>query len=433
MVGGRTGDGVVVDLRTEISKLGNGVRVVTCEMPQTESVTYGVWAGVGGRHEPKRLAGISHFIEHMLFKGTVRRTARQIGQEIESVGGYLNATTTHDHTVYYGAAPANYFRRLSSVLCDMVLSPRFAELDIKRERGVIGEEILMYEDEPAEVAQEGLWEDLWPGHALGRPLTGTMKSIAGYGRTEFLDYRAKHYRGGNVVVSAAGKVTHDVVVARTAALLGELAGGRPSRITRAPSLPSVKRVRVIPRETQQTHVAFAVPGCDLRDPDRHALHLLNVILGGNMSSRLFQELREKRGLCYTVSSSVSLYEDTGVINFYVGLDGKNLQRTMGLVGRAFQKLRDDLVPAGELRRAKEFAIGADRMSLERTSAQNSRIGYSALFYGEVPAPEAVHERLRAVTSEDVRRVARRCLDSQRSTITGVGQGFTDEMLAIPVG
>ncbi len=204
-------------------------------MPQTESVTYGVWAGVGGRHEPKRLAGISHFIEHMLFKGTVRRTARRIGQEIESVGGYLNATTTHDHTVYYGAAPANYFRRLSSVLCDMVLSPRFAEMDIKRERGVIGEEILMYEDEPAEVAQEGLWEDLWPGHALGRPLTGTLKSIASYGREEFLDYRAKHYRGGNVVVSAAGKVTHGEVVARTEALLGELPGGRRSRAGRARS------------------------------------------------------------------------------------------------------------------------------------------------------------------------------------------------------
>jgi predicted Zn-dependent peptidase len=358
----------------------------------------------------------------MLFKGTARRTARQIGQEIESVGGYLNATTTHDHTVYYGAAPANYFGRLSGVLGDMVLSARFSELDIRRERGVIGEEILMYEDEPAEVAQEGLWEDLWPGHALGRPLTGTLKSIAGYGRAEMLEYRAKHYHGGNVVVSAAGKVTHAEVVTRTEALLGELAGGRRSRAGLAPELPSERRTRVIQRETQQTHVAFATPACDLRDPDRHAIHLLNVILGGNMSSRLFQELREKRGLCYTVSSSVSLYEDTGVINFYVGLDAKNLDRTLGLVGRAFARLRDDLVPTGELRRAKEFAIGSDRMSLERTSAQNSRIGYSALFYGDVLEPEVAHERLRAVTSEDVRRVARQCLDARRVTMTVVGDG-----------
>ncbi len=179
---------------------------------------------------------------------------------------------------------------------------------------------------------------------------------------------------------------------------------------------------MIERETQQTHVAFATPGCDLRDPDRHAIHLLNVILGGNMSSRLFQELREKRGLCYTVSSSVSLYEDTGVINFYVGLDAKNLGRTLGLVGKSFARLRDEVVPAGELRRAKEFAIGADRMSLERTSAQNSRIGYSALFYGEVQPPEVAHERLRAVTSEDLRRVARRCLDERRVTMTVVGDG-----------
>ncbi len=419
-------------MKTQQSRLDNGVQVITCEMPQTESVTYGIWAAVGGRHEPKRLAGISHFIEHMLFKGTVRRTARQIGQEIESVGGYLNATTTHDHTVYYGAAPANYFRRLSSVLCDMVLSPRFAELDIKRERGVIGEEILMYEDEPSEIAQEGLWEDLWPGHALGRPLTGTLKSIASYGRAEFLDYRKKHYHGGNLVVSAAGKVTHEEVVARTKALLGELPAGRRSRVGRAPTFPDEPRLRVIRRDTQQTHVAFAVPACDLNDPDRHAIGLLNTLVAGNMSSRLFQDLREKRGLCYTVSSSLSLYEDTGVINFYVGLDRKNLEKTMGLIGRALTRLRNEAVPTAELRRAKDFVIGSNRMSLERTSAQNSRIGYSALFYGDAAPPEVVHDKLREVTSEDLQRVARRCLDPRRVTTTIVGpvDGLTPEDVAI---
>ncbi|MGC1479469.1 MAG: pitrilysin family protein [Chthoniobacterales bacterium] len=418
-------------MKTDQTILDNGLRVITCEMPHTESVTYGVWAAVGGRHEPKRLAGISHFIEHMLFKGTVRRTARQIGQEIESVGGYLNATTTQDHTLYYGAAPANYFRRLSGVLGDMVLSPRFAELDIKRERSVIGEEILMYEDEPSEMVQEGLWEDLWPGHALGRPLTGTLKSIASYGRPEFLDYRARHYHGGNVVVSAAGKVTHAEVVARTAALLGELPAGRRRRPTPAPELPKAPRLRTIRRDTQQTHVAFAVPACTLSDPDRHAVHLLNVLLAGNMSSRLFQDLREKRGLCYTISSGVSLYEDTGVIHFYVGLDQRNLEKSLTLIGRAFTRLRDEPVPAAELRRAKEFAIGSNRMSLERTSAQNSRIGYSALFYGDATPPEETHDVLRRQTAEDLQRVARRYLDPRQLTMTVVGP--LDELSSADLG
>lgn len=385
-----------------------------------QSVTFGLWAGVGGRHEPKRVSGISHFIEHMLFKGTRRRTARQIGQEVESVGGYLNATTTHDHTVYYGAAPADQFRRLTSVLCDMYLEPRFSELDIKKERSVIAEEILMYQDEPSELVQEMLWEDLWPGHGLGRPLTGTIQSIAEIRKDDFLKFRADHYHGANTVVSAAGCVRHEDVVARVEALLGSLPAGRRNSGRRAPVLPERPRVHIDERDTQQTHVAFGVPACDLYDEDRFAVSLLNIILAGNMSSRLFQELRERRGLCYSVSSSVSHYEDTGVINFYVGLDAKNLPIAMRLVGREFARLRTEPIKISELKRAKDYAIGSARMSLERSTAQSSRLGYSVLFYDKVVDPEVIHQRLLQVTPEEIQQIARKSLHPDRVTLSLVG-------------
>jgi len=406
--------------KIQLTKLSNGIRVVTCEMPHAQSATFGIWTAVGGRHEPQRLSGISHFIEHMLFKGTRRRTARQIGQEVEAVGGYLNASTTHDHTAYYGAAPGDHFNRLSSVLCDMYLEPRFAATDIRREGSVIAEEIQMYQDEPSDLVQELLWEELWPNHALGRPLTGSLESISTFKRDDFLSYRDTHYQTGNTVVSAAGQVRHDEVIARVEKLLGALPRGRRSRIAKAPALPSKLRVRIIPRETQQLHVAFAVPCCSLHSEDRYATSLLNLLLGGNMSSRLFQELREKRGICYSVSSNVSQYEDTGVINFYIGLDARNLEKSLGLVSREFRRLREEPVRTAELNRAKEYAIGSSRMSLERTSAQNSRIGYSTLFYGEVVDAEEAHTRLRAVTAEDVRRVARESLLPQKMTMTVIG-------------
>ncbi len=406
--------------KTQLTKLSNGIRVVTCEMPHAQSATFGIWTAVGGRHEPLRLTGISHFIEHMLFKGTRRRTARQIGQEVEAVGGYLNASTTHDHTAYYGAAPGDHFNRLSAVLCDMYLEPRFAEADIRRECGVIGEEIQMYQDEPSDLVQELLWEELWPDDALGRSLTGTLESIGRLRRADFVAYRDAHYQTGNTVVSAAGRVEHDEVLARVEKLLGALPVGRRSRISKAPELRPRLRVRIIPRETQQLHVAFAVPCCSLQSEDRHATSLLNLLLGGNMSSRLFQELREKRGICYSVSSNVSQYADTGVINFYIGLDAKNLEKALRLIGREFRRLREEPVRAAELNRAKEYAIGSSRMSLERTSAQNSRIGYSTLFYGRVMDAEEAHARLRATTVEDVQRVARASLRTQKMTMTMIG-------------
>jgi predicted Zn-dependent peptidase len=215
-------------------------------------------------------------------------------------------------------------------------------------------------------------------------------------------------------------VRHDEVLARVERLLGALPRGRRSRSVRAPELAKRARIRVIERDTQQVHVAFAVPCCALHSEERYATSLLNVLLAGNVSSRLFQELREKRGLCYSVSSNVSQYEDTGVLNFYIGLDAKNLERALRLLCREFRRLREEPVRPAELKRAKEYAIGSSRMSLERTGSQNSRIGYSTVFYGEVADAEIVHARLRAVTPGEIQRVARASLRPSRMTMTVIG-------------
>lgn len=407
-------------MKTTLTTLPGGLRVVTCEMPAAATAALGIWAGVGGRHEPAKLNGISHFIEHMLFKGTTKRSSRRIMEEVEGVGGDLNAYTTEEKTCYYAVAASEFFPRLCNVLCDLYVDPRFSKTDIDRERGVIGEEILMYQDEPASHVQEILNENYWPGHAIGRPLTGTLESIQRMGREEFLHYRTTHYHRGSTVVSAAGNIEHDRVVEMTARLLEKLPKGRIPKSVPAPEPPSKPRIVASQRDTQQTQVAIGLPAPDSYHEDRYAVHLLHILLGGNGSSRLFQQLRERRGLCYTVSTHPNLFADTGMSNVSLGLDGSNLEKSLGLIFSEIQKIKSQPPGAAELKRAKEYAIGTSRMALERSSAQNMRIGTSVLVYGDVMEPDVIHDRLRAVTAEEISQAAKVYLDFRKMTLAIIG-------------
>jgi predicted Zn-dependent peptidase len=407
-------------MKSQLTTLPSGLRIATCEMPHAETAAVGIWAGVGGRHEPAKLNGISHFIEHMLFKGTARRSARRIMEEVEGVGGDMNAFTAEERTCYYAAAASEYFPRLCDVLADLYLNPRFNPVDIERERGVIGEEILMYQDEPASHVQEVLNQNFWPNHALGRPLTGTVKTIEGFTRADFLDYRTSHYHAHTTVVSAAGKIRHEDVVERIAKLLEAVPKGRKVRATTAPAPQKKPRIVLDKRDTQQTQLAMGVPGASHHDPRRYALQILHTILGGNASSRLFQELREKRGLCYSVSTHPSCFEDTGMLNISLGLDQRNVEKSLRLILAAFADIKARPPRPAELKRAKEYAVGTSRMSLERTSSQNMRLGGSVLVYGKIIDPEEVHAKLRAVTAEDVQAVAADFLDARKATVAIVG-------------
>jgi predicted Zn-dependent peptidase len=414
--------------KSRLTKLPNGLRIATCEMPHAETAAMGIWASVGGRHEPASLNGISHFIEHMLFKGTQRRSARRIMEEVEGVGGDMNAFTAEERTCYYATAASEFFPRICDVLCDIYMNPRFSPRDIDRERGVIAEEILMYEDEPSSRVQELLENTQWAGHPLGRPITGTLQTIEGMDASAFRAYRSSHYNAPSTVVTAAGRIQHDEVVEKVGELLLGLPSGKSPAAKPFPAWQKSPRIITESRDIQQTQLALSLPAFSHRDERRFALHLLNVVLGANASSRLFQEMREKRGLCYSVSSHWLSLNDGGALGISAGLDRRNLEKSLRLILAQFDLLRKNLIGSAELRRAKEYTIGSNRMSLERSSSQNARLGGSLLAQGKIVDPESVNERLRAVTPDDILAVAREILDPSRLTIAIVGPNPDEPMI-----
>jgi predicted Zn-dependent peptidase len=287
----------------------------------------------------------------------------------------------------------------------------------------------MYRDEPSSHVQEILNRNFWPDHPLGRPLTGTPDTVESMQRDDFLSYRATHYHAGSTVISAAGKIRHEEVVEIASRLLEKIPSRKPIRYEKAPGHFRSPRIASERRDVQQTQLALGFPGPSHRDPRRYAMQILHIILGGNASSRLFQELREKRGLCYSVSTHPSSFNDTGMLNLSLGLERRNVDKSLRLIFSAFEDLKKRPVRPAELRRAKEYAVGTSRMSLERTSAQNMRLGGSVLVYGKIIEPQEVHSRLRAVTSEEVQSVATDFLDPRRATAAIVGPAPDEEAIA----
>ena len=388
-----------------ITELPSGVRVITAPMPHMESISLGVWIGVGGRYESKKLSGISHFIEHLLFKGTPRRTAKQISQTVEGIGGYLNAFTGEETTCYYAKASHRHFDVLLDVLGDMYLHPKFAAADINKERQVIKEELLMYRDQPDHYVHELLTETVWPEHPLGRSLTGTPESLDGIIRTTLLDYKRANYIAGNTVVAVAGRCDHDDIAARVERTLPIAQSSRRPKFTPARDGQRAARLRFLSKTVEQSHLAIAIRGFSRHDPRRFALKLLSVVLGENMSSRLFQTIREKHGLAYSIQSATSYFSDTGAFIISAGLDTKRLLKALQLVLRELRQLSRRAPTAEELRRAKDYAIGQMRLGLESTSNQMMWVGEHLLAYGFVLTPDEIEKKIEAVTTDEVQEVA----------------------------
>jgi len=387
------------------SRLPNGVRVVTSALPHLESVSVGLWAGVGGRHERAALSGISHFIEHLLFKGTIRRSARAISQAIEGRGGYLNAFTQEESTCYYARIAADYTWHAFDVLADMYLNPRFAAGDIERERGVIAEEIMMYRDQPQHAVQEMLRGQLWKDHALGRGLAGTPETVAAMQRRDILAFKRARYVGANTVAAFAGKVKHDVCVARVARAFGRLPRRLRSRGTRVRGKTRVVRIGAEQRDIEQSHLTLGFRIFGRNDERRYALKILSAVLGENMSSRLFQLLREKHGMAYAVHSGSHMFRDTGAFVISAGLEKTKTGKALSLVLRELNRLRTVPVGSAELKRAKDYAIGQLRLGLESTSYQMIWIGENLMTFGRFIAPDLVVEKLRHVTASEIQKLA----------------------------
>jgi len=410
----------MMDLNYRITRLKNGTRIATAEMPHMQSASVGIWAGVGGRYESREMSGISHFIEHLLFKGTKKRNARKITEAVEGIGGYLNAFTTEDHTCYYAKACASHLPTLCEVLSDMYLNSQFIPAEVEREREVIREEIRMYRDNPGQHVQELLSQTMWPSHPLGRPLTGTVESIGSFKRTQLMRFMRENYNGRTTIVTAAGKVSHDDVVAQLDPLLGKLPPGNVPRYSRFHVKGGKSRVSLHTQDTEQTHLAMGFYSFGRNDERRYALKLLSVILGENMSSRLFQKLREKYGCCYSVQSGMVALADAGLIHISAGLDTGKLEKAMRVIMEEVGNFCHKAPSRSELRKAQDYTIGQTLMGLESTTNQMMWLGESLLGHGKILDPSQVRDKIFAVTPEEIQKVACHCMNRARLGVAIVG-------------
>ncbi len=392
-------------LNAQISTLPNGLRVASSTMPGLQSAAMGVWVGVGGRHECRTTTGISHFIEHMLFKGTTQRSAREITRAIEGRGGYFNAFTQEESTCYYARAAGRHLWHVLEVMADMYLRPRFAADDIAREKDVILEELQMINDQPEQLVQEMLNTMLWRNHELGRPLTGTPETLQRINREHLLAFKNKKYVPENTLFVFAGPMAHAECIAQTHALTRRLRR-KPEPVYRLVTRSvEQERLQLRAREIEQTHLALGFRLFGRFDKRRYALRLLNVVLGENMSSRLFQSVREKHGLAYAVHSAAQLFADTGVLAVSAGVDTSRADRALELIVRELNVLKKTAVPAREMAEAREYAIGSLLLALENPAGHMHWLGESILNYGRIVPPEEIIAGLNAVAAEDLRRLA----------------------------
>ncbi len=387
------------------TKLANGIRVVTSTLPHVQSVTVGIWVGVGSRHESKTMGGASHFLEHLLFKGTATRSPLDITRAIEGKGGYLNAFTQEESTCYYARVGYDHLWTTLDVLGDMVLNPKLAAVDVDKERQVILEEMMMYQDQPHHLVSEMLEAAVWPQHPLGRPVIGTEKSVRGMSDSDLRHFKETKYVPANTVVAVAGRVDHAECVEHVTALMAGLERRAMPRSVRFTGAVKRKKAVVAGKEIEQTHVAMGLRVFGRMDRRRHELKLLNIVLGENMSSRLFQVVREKHGLAYSIHSGCHLYADSGMLNISAGLDRRRSDKALKLIMKELDRFRQRPISASELTRAKDYAIGQLRLGLESTSNQMMWIGENVISRGRVINPEDTIRALEAVTAEKIQKLA----------------------------
>jgi len=377
-------------------------------MPQMASVSLGMFVGMGSRYEPAPLNGVCHFIEHMLFKGTRRRSARKISEEVEGIGGYLNAFTSEESTCFHARVHHGHFKDVLDVLMDMFLNSRFAPPDISKEREVIKEEIAMYRDQPAQHVQEVLNATVWPNHPLGRSITGTAQGLNRLKRLQLVGFLGKNYRAGNTVVVAAGNVRHATMLRAVSRYARQFRESPPPSWVPAQTRQREPRVRLVSRQIEQAQMALGIRTCSRHDPRRFGLRVLNAILGENMSSRLFQRIREDLGLAYNVYSTPSFYADTGDLVISAGLDTVNLPKSLRLILRELKRFAENPPSTAELRRARDFVIGQFDLMLESTENQMNFVGEQILGYGRITPPQVTRQRLAEVTAGDICGIAQAC-------------------------
>src|SRR5579864_5443763 len=403
----------------ERATLPNGIRVVTEHMPHVRSVSVGIWIATGSREETIQQTGISHFIEHMVFKGTKNRSAEQIARSVDSIGGGLDAFTSKELVSYNVKILDEHLPEAFDVVADLVRNPLFQKEDIEKEKGVILEELKMEVDNPEYLLHEIFSSNFWKDHPLGKPILGTKDTVRRFDREMVHDYYTRYYSPTNILITAAGNLNHqrlvDLVRARFEVLRvnGQL----------APDMAPVPHARLVFRNKtslEQTHLYMGVPAYPFSHEQRFACYALNTVLGGGMSSRLFQNIREKQGLAYSVYSELSMYSDTGCLAIYAGTSLDAARKVVDSITQEFRDLKENLVPADELRRAKDHLKGSFMLGLESTSSRMGNLARQELYFKRFFSLDDMVESIEKVTAEEVQRLAREFFDAKNITLAMLG-------------
>ncbi|MGE5583271.1 MAG: M16 family metallopeptidase [Bacillota bacterium] len=398
--------------------LTNGMRVICEPIPNVHSVSLGVWIGTGSRDENPYYNGCSHLIEHMLFKGTYKRTAKEIAETIDAVGGQLNAFTTKEYTCFYAKVLSQHFRLGIDLLSDMITDSVFDPCEIAKEKSVVLEEIKSFEDSPDEIIHDLFTAAVLKGHPLGWPILGSPETVRRIDKEVILNYLKQHYTPDNIVFAVAGNVQLDQIITEIEKRFSGLEGHLQKELPPIPALQPELVVRN--KETEQVHLSVGTRGVSRKSPDKYVLFVLDNLLGGSVSSRLFQQLREERGLVYETGSNHSSYKDTGVFSIYAGTSPKNYEQVVVLIKDELRKISRELVSEAELARTKEQLKGSLLLSLDSTCNRMSRLAKTELFEDQLLTPEEIVARINMVTAEEVLRVAGELFAEEKMVLAAIG-------------
>ena len=408
----------------ELTRLPNGVSVITEVMPHVRSVSVGVWVGTGSRRESPEQNGITHFIEHMLFKGTTGRSAEEIARSVDSIGGNLDAFTAKELVCYNTKVLDEHLSLAFDVLADLVLHPLFREEDIAKEKGVILEELKMEEDNPDYLVHEIFTANFWKDHPLGKPILGTKDTIKRFDRLAVEGYYRAEYVPENTVITAAGRLTHHGLVDLARRHFEALPSGRQPPADTSPGTHARIALRN-KKSLEQVQLCLGVPSYPLPHEERFTCYILNTLLGGGMSSRLFQNIREKQGLAYAVFSELNPYRDTGCLSIYAGTSAEAAGKVVELILKEFRQLKQELVPEDELRRAKDHLKGSLMLSLESTSSRMSNLARQEMYFGRFFSLDELVESIETVTADHIQLIAQKFFDQKQIALTVLGnlEGF----------
>ncbi len=391
----------------ELNTLKNGIRCAGHNAPDRDSLSIGVWLKVGARYESKKEGGISHFLEHLLFKGTAGRSAEDIKEAIEGRGGAMNGFTSEEFTCYLVKVLNRDMETALDVLSDMVLNPRLSPEDTEKERTVIKEEIKMYLDLPSHHVHDLLVEMLWPAQPLGRNLAGTVETVSAITRKDINDYKNRFYNPSNIVIAACGNMRHRSFFDYCEKYFKAASAGQKSAFKKATEDQRRPGLTVLSKKTEQTHLAMGMHAFGRNDPDRYTLTLLHIILGGNMSSRLFRELRERRGLVYEIGTHTKKFYDTGAFLISAGLDTKKIIKSLNLITKELRKIKTKPVGKDEFERAREYYRGQLLLGLEDTIDHMLWMGEHISAEDKIPTPKEILDKIDKITPDDIKRVANR--------------------------